>query len=107
MQKVLLRKELFFTILHAGGKFDNNAYKTSGGLHGVGSSVVNALSIRMKVRIKTGGSIYEDIYEHGIPVTKLEKGLLPEIGKTRETGTTVNFLTDDTILKRQDLKKMK
>ena len=103
--KGITAERVVFTILHAGGKFDNNAYKTSGGLHGVGSSVVNALSIRMKVRIKTGGSIYEDIYERGIPVTKLEKGLLPEIGKTRETGTTVNFLPDDTIFEKTRFKE--
>ena len=103
--KGITAERVVFTILHAGGKFDNNAYKTSGGLHGVGSSVVNALSTRMKVRIKTGGAVYEDIYERGIPTTKLEKGLLPEVGKTRETGTTVNFLPDDTIFEKTRFKE--
>ena len=84
--------EVVFTILHAGGKFDNSAYKTSGGLHGVGSSVVNALSTRLTVRVKTGGCIYEDRYERGNPVLDLVDGLLPIVGKTRETGTTINFL---------------
>ena len=60
-------ERLVFTTLHAGGKFDNDAYKTSGGLHGVGSSVVNALSTYLTVEIKNGGYIYEDRYERGIP----------------------------------------
>ncbi|MBR3307269.1 MAG: DNA gyrase subunit B [Lachnospiraceae bacterium] len=90
-------ERLVFTTLHAGGKFDNSAYKTSGGLHGVGSSVVNALSSHLKVTIKRGGHIYEDEYERGEPVTKLKNGLLPEIGNTRKTGTKVNFTPDDTI----------
>ncbi|MCH4191182.1 MAG: DNA gyrase subunit B [Butyrivibrio sp.] len=103
--KGITAERVVFTVLHAGGKFDNNAYKTSGGLHGVGSSVVNALSTRMKVRIKTGGAIYEDTYERGIPTTKLEKGLLPELGRTRDTGTTVNFLPDDTIFEKTRFKE--
>ena len=103
--KGITAERVVFTVLHAGGKFDNNAYKTSGGLHGVGSSVVNALSTRMKVRIKTGGAIYEDTYERGIPTTKLEKGLLPELGRTRETGTAVNFLPDDTIFEKTRFKE--
>ena len=103
--KGITAERVVLTVLHAGGKFDNNAYKTSGGLHGVGSSVVNALSTRMKVRIKTGGAIYEDTYERGIPTTKLEKGLLPELGRTRETGTAVNFLPDDTIFEKTRFKE--
>ena len=96
-EKGISAERLVFTTLHAGGKFDNEAYKTSGGLHGVGSSVVNALSTRMKVTVKTGGYIYEDTYERGIPTTELVDGLLPALGKTKETGTTINFLPDDTI----------
>ena len=91
---------LVFTTLHAGGKFDDSAYKTSGGLHGVGSSVVNALSAYMDVKISREGYIHHDRYERGIPVVKLEKGLLPTIGKTKKTGTTINFLPDDTIFEK-------
>ena len=96
-EKGISTERLVFTTFNAGGKFDNEAYKTSGGLHGVGSSVVNALSTRMKVTVKTGGYIYEDTYERGIPTTELVDGLLPVLGKTKETGTTINFLPDDTI----------
>ena len=59
-EKGISAERLVFTTLHAGGKFDNSAYKTSGGLHGVGSSVVNALSTRLTVQVKSGGFIYED-----------------------------------------------
>lgn len=96
-EKGISAERLVFTTLHAGGKFDNEAYKTSGGLHGVGSSVVNALSNWMKVRIKRAGYIYEDSYERGIPVIELENGLLPVVGKTKETGTSISFMPDDTI----------
>ncbi|MCR5458987.1 MAG: DNA gyrase subunit B [Acetatifactor sp.] len=96
-EKGISAERLVFTTLHAGGKFDNTAYKTSGGLHGVGSSVVNALSARLSVRVKLNGSVYVDTYERGIPTTELVDGLLPVVGKTRETGTTINFLPDDTI----------
>lgn len=99
-EKGISAERLVFTTLHAGGKFDNNAYKTSGGLHGVGSSVVNALSDRLTVRVKNGGCVYEDRYEKGIPVMELQGGLLPVVGKTRETGTCINFLPDDTIFDR-------
>ncbi len=99
-EKGVSAERLVFTTLHAGGKFDNDAYKTSGGLHGVGSSVVNALSNRLTVRVKSNGSIYEDTYEKGIPTTELIDGLLPVVGKTKETGTWVNFLPDDTIFEK-------
>ena len=91
-----------FTTLHAGGKFDSEAYKTSGGLHGVGSSVVNALSQRMSVQITSGGKIYEDTYERGVPTTELEEGLLPVIGRSKgkETGTKINFLPDPEIFEK-------
>ena len=104
-EKGISAERLVFTTLHAGGKFDNSAYKTSGGLHGVGSSVVNALSTRLTVRVKNGGSIYEDKYERGNPVVDLIDGLLPVIGKTRETGTTINFLPDDTIFDKTRFKE--
>lgn len=90
--------------LHAGGKFDNNAYKTSGGLHGVGSSVVNALSEHMTVKIYRDGCIYQDTYHQGHPTTELENGLLPVIGKSRETGTEINFLPDGEIFEKTRFK---
>ena len=93
------------TTLHAGGKFDNEAYKTSGGLHGVGSSVVNALSAWLHVQVKTEGFIYEDKYERGVPVLELKNGLLPVIGKTKETGTKISFLPDDTIFDKTRFKE--
>ncbi|MBP3204030.1 MAG: DNA gyrase subunit B [Lachnospiraceae bacterium] len=104
-EKGISAERLVFTTLHAGGKFDNNAYKTSGGLHGVGSSVVNALSTRLTVRVKLDGCIYEDQYERGVPVIDLVDGLLPVVGKTRETGTTINFLPDDTIFDKTRFKE--
>ncbi len=104
-EKGISAERLVFTTLHAGGKFDNAAYKTSGGLHGVGSSVVNALSTRLTVRVKTGGFIYEDKYERGNPVVELVDGLLPVVGKTRETGTTISFLPDDTIFDKTRFKE--
>ena len=104
-EKGISAERLVFTTLHAGGKFDNSAYKTSGGLHGVGSSVVNALSARMTVTVKVDGFIYEDKYERGIPVIELENGLLPVKGKTRETGTAINFLPDDTIFDKTRFKE--
>ena len=97
--------EVVMTVLHAGGKFDKGSYKVSGGLHGVGSSVVNALSTKLTVTVKVGGFIYKDTYERGIPTTELEKGLLPVIGKTKETGTTITFLPDDTIFDRTRFKE--
>ncbi len=104
-EKGMSAERLVFTTLHAGGKFDNSAYKTSGGLHGVGSSVVNALSNKLTVRVKKNGSIFEDSYEKGIPVTELQNGLLPVVGKTKETGTMINFLPDDTIFDKTRFKE--
>lgn len=103
-EKGMSAERLVFTTLHAGGKFDDSVYKTSGGLHGVGSSVVNALSAFLTVTIRQNGHIYEDRYERGNPVTELENGLLPVIGKTKETGTTVTFLPDDTIFDKTRFK---
>lgn len=85
--------EVIFTILHAGGKFGQGGYKTSGGLHGVGASVVNALSEWVVVKIKRDGFIYEQRFENGgKPVTTLEK-----VGKTNQTGTTIHFKPDPAI----------
>lgn len=95
---------LVYTTLHAGGKFDDSAYKTSGGLHGVGSSVVNALSEYMDVKISRDGGVHHDRYERGIPVVELEDGLLPVIAKTRKTGTLVNFLPDGEIFEKTKFK---
>ena len=104
-EKGISAERLVLTTLHAGGKFDNNAYKTSGGLHGVGSSVVNALSSRFDITIKREGNIYKDSYQKGEPVVELVDGLLPSQGKTRDHGTTINFLPDDTIFDRTRFKE--
>ena len=94
-----------FSTLHAGGKFDNAAYKTSGGLHGVGSSVVNALSTYLDVQISRDGCIHHDRYEKGRPVVDLVDGLLPVIGKTKKTGTKINFLPDPEIFEKTRFKE--
>lgn len=99
-QKGVSAARIVYTTLHAGGKFDDSVYKTSGGLHGVGSSVVNALSEYMDVKISRDGAIHHDRYERGIPVVELENGLLPVIGKTKKTGTTINFLPDGEIFEK-------
>lgn len=96
-----------YTILHAGGKFNNSVYKVSGGLHGVGASVVNALSKSMIVEVKKDGKIYRDEYKDGgKPVVKLENGLLPVMGKCAksDTGTKVTFYPDDTIFETVEFK---
>ncbi len=99
-EKGVSAERVVFTTLHAGGKFDNKSYAASGGLHGVGSSVVNALSTRMTVQVRKNGSVYEDRYERGEPVQELVNGLLPVVGKSRTTGTTINFLPDPTIFEK-------
>ena len=91
--------EIVFTMLHAGGKFDKNTYKISGGLHGVGASVVNALSKRLVVEIKQKGMVFYQEYERGIP-----KESLKSIGETNETGTLVTFWPDDKIFSTLELK---
>lgn len=96
-KKGIPAERVIFTTLHAGGKFDDSSYKTSGGLHGVGSSVVNALSDRMDVKIMKDGVISIDSYERGKPVMELIDGKLPIIGKTKKTGTEVVFFPDETI----------
>ena len=99
-KKGVSAERVVLATLHAGGKFDNNSYKTSGGLHGVGSSVVNALSSRLKIRVFREGQIHYDEYERGIPIVQLKNGLLPVEGKTKETGTEINFLPDPEIFEK-------
>ena len=96
---------LVFSTLHAGGKFDDSVYKTSGGLHGVGSSVVNALSEYMTVDISREGYVHHDRYERGVPTEKLVDGLLPKIAKTNKHGTKINFLPDAEIFEKTYFKE--
>ena len=84
--------EVVMTVLHAGGKFDKDTYKVSGGLHGVGVSCVNALSTDLKATVHRNGTIFEQSYKQGIP-----QGPVKEIGKTEKTGTIINFMPDNTI----------
>lgn len=101
----MVTERVIFTILHAGGKFNNGSYKVSGGLHGVGASVVNALSKWVDVEIARDGFLYRDRYENGgNPVVKLEKGLLKPVGKAEQTGTSVSFMPDDTIFETVEFK---
>ncbi len=105
--KKIPTERVVYTILHAGGKFGNTAYKVSGGLHGVGASVVNALSRKMIVEVKKGGSIYRDEYKDGgKPVTKLVDGMLPVVGscKKSDTGTKVTFYPDPEIFETVEFK---
>ena len=100
-------ERVVYTMLHAGGKFNNNVYKVSGGLHGVGSSVVNALSSRMYVEIKRDGKIYRDEFaDGGKPVVKLVKGQLEPSGSCakKDTGTTVTFYPDASIFETTTFK---
>ena len=98
--KGMSAERLVFTTLHAGGKFDDSAYKTCGGLHGVGSSVVNALSTWLDVQVMREGKIHHDRYMRGTPTIELENGLLPVIGRTRATGTRIQFLPDPEIFEK-------
>ncbi|WP_018248748.1 DNA topoisomerase (ATP-hydrolyzing) subunit B [Orenia marismortui] len=91
-KKGLPAAQLVLTTLHAGGKFDGSGYKVSGGLHGVGVSVVNALSEWLELEIHRDGYVYRQRYERGIPVTEFEKG-----EKTKETGTQIRFKADEEI----------
>lgn len=96
-EKGVSAERLVLSTLHAGGKFDNKSYKTSGGLHGVGSSVVNALSKQLHITIERDGGMFVDSYEKGKPTTKLVNGLLPMVKKSKRHGTTINFTPDEEI----------
>ena len=102
--KGMSAERLVFTTLHAGGKFDDSAYKTSGGLHGVGSSVVNALSTWLDIEVYRDGYVHHDHYERGNPTVELEHGLLPTLGKTRKTGTKIRYLPDPEIFEKTRFK---
>jgi DNA gyrase subunit B len=91
--------EVVMTVLHAGGKFDKDTYKVSGGLHGVGVSCVNALSIHLRVTVERDGQIFEQEYSKGIPQYSVRV-----IGESQRTGTTVHFLPDDTIFTAKEYK---
>jgi DNA gyrase subunit B len=91
--------ELVMTTLHAGGKFDKQAYKVSGGLHGVGVSVVNALSSQLEAIVRRDGFEYYQKYDHGAAVAPIK-----QIGKTQTTGTTVTFYPDPDIFETTDIK---
>ena len=96
---------IIFTTLHAGGKFDNESYRVSGGLHGVGASVVNALSSWLEVEISRNGAIYKDRYENGgNPVIDLKNGMLPKVGISHHTGTKVSFMPDSEIFETIEFK---
>jgi DNA gyrase subunit B len=91
--------ELVMTTLHAGGKFDSKAYKVSGGLHGVGVSVVNALSSWLEAKVRRNGKEYYQKYDHGAAISSLK-----EIGNAEKSGTTITFLPDPAVFETVDIK---
>jgi len=91
--------ELVMTTLHAGGKFDSKAYKVSGGLHGVGVSVVNALSSWLEAKVRRDGKEYYQKYDHGAAIVSLK-----EIGNAEKSGTTITFLPDPEVFETVDIK---
>ena len=100
-QEGIPAERVVYTVLHAGGKFNSSTYKISGGLHGVGSAVVNALSNKLIVDVARDGYLYHDTYEKGIPTTELVDGMLPKTKlKEKRTGTTVTLYPDDTIFEQ-------
>ncbi|PLS19663.1 DNA topoisomerase IV subunit B [Bacillus sp. M6-12] len=104
-QKGITTERIIFTVLHAGGKFSNDNYAVAGGLHGVGASVVNALSSWLEVEISRDGKLYRDRYENGgNPQIELVNGELPSIGKADGTGTKVTFMPDGTIMETVEFK---
>ncbi len=90
--------EVVLTKLHAGGKFDSDAYKVSGGLHGVGVSIVNALSEHLKAQVRRDGHVWTQEYRHGLPLADLKRGT-----RTKETGTTIEWMPDAEIFETLDL----
>ena len=103
-QKGVSAERVIFTTLHAGGKFDSQSYQVSGGLHGVGSSVVNALSSWLTVKSSVGGKVYYDRYRQGHPDQELTGGMIPQIGKAKQSGTEISFLPDSEIFGHHSFK---
>lgn len=104
-EKGISAVRIVLTTLHAGGKFNNNNYKTAGGLHGVGAAVVNALSDKFMVEIYRDGKEYKDEYINGgIPTVNLVNGMLPSVGKTNKTGTKIRYYPDEKIFETVEYK---
>ena len=100
-------ERIVYTTLHAGGKFDDSAYKTSGGLHGVGSSVVNALSAYMDVQVSRDGYIHHDRYERGIPVVELKMDFFRHSGRQERPERRLTFCQMIRYLKKRSSKQRK
>lgn len=106
-KKGISAERLVFTTLHAGGKFDDSAYKTSGGLHGVGSSVVNALSEWLDVTVSREGCTYHDRYERGVPTIPLENGFCRSSAAPARQAPRFHFFLTGRFLKRHGSRKMR